>query len=151
MGKNQTDCHSKLLGLTNNKVKRKYGIVLKVRELSWIIPQLQSSRTGFQRKVLSASPHPPPSPAFIDKLSSCLRDGTQESTSAVFVFQNQMHFFFQYQIFCIWSLHLAWHLDWHAWSFFLLTFIMWTENKLFSRKGIGWKQNDNLITQYEHE
>ena len=28
---------------------------------------------------------------------------------------------------------------------------MWTENKLFSRKGISWKQNDNLIIQYEHE
>ena len=27
MGKNQTDCHSKPLGMTNNKVKRKYGIV----------------------------------------------------------------------------------------------------------------------------
>ena len=44
---------------------------------------------------------------------------------------------------------------WHAWLFFqkfaLVTFVMWTENKLFSRKGISWKQNDNLITQYEHE
>ena len=46
MGKNQTDCHSKLLGLTSNKVKRKYGIVSI--EHSWIIPQFQSSRTGFQ-------------------------------------------------------------------------------------------------------
>ena len=27
MGKNQTDCHIKLIGLTNNKAKRKYGIV----------------------------------------------------------------------------------------------------------------------------
>ena len=28
---------------------------------------------------------------------------------------------------------------------------MWPENKLLSKKGISWKQNDNLITQYEHE
>ena len=34
---------------------------------------------------------------------------------------------------------------------FPVTFVMWTENKLFSRKGITWKQNDNLIAQYEHE
>ena len=36
-------------------------------------------------------------------------------------------------------------------KFVLVTFVMRAENKLFSRKGIGWKQNDNLITQYEHE
>ena len=36
-------------------------------------------------------------------------------------------------------------------KFVLLTFVMWTENKLFSRKGISWKQNDIFITQCEHE
>ena len=36
-------------------------------------------------------------------------------------------------------------------KFVLVTFVMWTENKLFSRKGISWKQNDNLITQYEQD
>ena len=43
---------------------------------------------------------PPPrprSPAFIDTLSSCLRDGTQESYLSIFFF------FFQNHIYCIWS------------------------------------------------
>ena len=36
-------------------------------------------------------------------------------------------------------------------KFVLVTFVMWTENKLFSRKGISCKQNDYLIAQYELE
>ena len=36
-------------------------------------------------------------------------------------------------------------------KFVLVTSVMWTENMLLSRKGISWKQIDNLITQYEHE
>ena len=91
MGKIQTDCHSKLLGLTNNKVKRKYGIVSIG---SWIIPQFQSSRTSFQNgkhmltieKSECLPPPRPHSPAFIDTLSFCLRDGTQESYLSIFFF-----------------------------------------------------------------
>ena len=79
--------------------------------------------------------------------------------NAVFFFCCCCCFFFQNQIYCIGSLRLHdWCKtlsDWHAWSFFqtfvLVTFVMWTENKLFSRKGISWKQIDNLITQYEQE
>ena len=36
-------------------------------------------------------------------------------------------------------------------KFVPVTFVMWMEHKLFSRKGISWKQNDNLITKYEHK
>ena len=65
--------------------------------------------------------------------------------------------FFQNKLYCIGSLPFAWLVqktDTHGrlfQKFVLVTFEMWTENKLLSRKGIRWKQNDNLITQYEHE
>ena len=187
MGKNQTEYHSKLLGLTNNKVERKYGIV-SIGSWTFVnsssVPIVSNRFSKWQahayhRKVWVPPPPRPRSTAFIDTLSSCLRDGTQESylSSLLFFF-----FFFFFFVFCCFFfvskcscfisnpnlLHLEPTFgmlgakDWHAWSFFFffffffrtfvrVTFVMWTENKLFSRKGISWKQNDNLITQYEHE
>ena len=58
-------------------------------------------------------PHPTPhprSPAFLDTLASCLRDGTQESYLSSIFFKTKCSFFFQNQIYCIWSLHV--HLAW---------------------------------------
>ena len=160
MGKNQTDCHSKLLWLTNNKVKRKYGII-SIGSWTFVnnssVPIESNRFSNWQAHVWVPPSIPPRSPAFIDTLSSCLRDGTQESylrSFLLFFFQNQCSFFFFRTKFTVSG--AAWcktHSDWHTWSFFqkfvLVTFVMWAENKLFSRKCISWKQNDNLITQYE--
>ena len=113
MGKNQTDCHSKLLGLTNNKVKRKYGTG-SIGSWTFVnnssVP-VESNRFSkwqahaYHRKVWVSPLTPPPphprSPTFIDTLSSCLRDGTQESYRSSF-------FFFKTKFYCILSLHLAW-------------------------------------------
>ena len=98
MGKKQNDCHSKLLGLTNNKVKRKYGIVFIG---SWTFVNnsslpIESNRFSKwqahdnHRKVWVPPLTRPPILAFIDTLSSCLRDGTQESFLGSSFFQNQM-------------------------------------------------------------
>ena len=109
VGKNQTDCHSKLLGLTNNKVKRKYGIVsigswTFVNNFSVPIESNRFSKWqahAYHRKVWVPPPPRPRSPAFIDTLSSCLEP--RNPNTAVFFF-----FFFQNQIYCTWSLPLAW-------------------------------------------
>ena len=139
MCKNQTDCHSKLLGLTNNKVKRKYGIVsisswTFVNNSSFPIEWNRFSKWQaytYHRKVW-VPPTPPRSPAFIDTLCSCLRDGTQLSyLSPFFFFLNQMQFFFFFFFLCVFfffqtkftvSGAYIWHWckthsDWHAWSF----------------------------------
>ena len=125
MSKNHTDCHSKLLGLTNNKVKRKYGFVsigswTFVNNCSVPIDSNRFSKWqahAYHRKVWVPPPSRPRSPAFIDTLPSCLRDGTQESYLSSFFFffffskPNAVFFFFFFfsnQIYCIWSLHLAW-------------------------------------------
>ena len=67
---------------------------------------------AYHRKVLSASPYPPRIPAFIDTLSSWLRNETQESYRSSIFFKTKCSFLFcfQNQIYCLWSLyvHLAW-------------------------------------------
>ena len=77
------------------KSKESMALFLQVREHSRIIPQFQSSQTGFQngKHMLTIEkseclPHNPAprSPAFIDTLSSCQRDGTQESYLSSFFF-----------------------------------------------------------------
>ena len=105
--KNQTDCHSKLLRLINNKVKRKYGIVSIG---SWTFENnssvtIESNRFSkwqahaYHRKVWVPPLSPPRSPAFIDTLSSCPRDRIQDSyLSSLFFF---FFFFFFLLIFCL--------------------------------------------------
>ena len=137
MGKNQTDCHSKLLGLTNNKVKRKYGIVSigsRTFENNSSVP-IESNRFSkwqahaYHRKVWVTPHNPVPrSPAFTDTLSSCLRDGTQESYLSSFFFfskpiANAFFFFFskpnvlylEPTFGMVGAKHTQ---DWHAWPFF---------------------------------
>ena len=140
-------------------------------------PQFQSSRTGFQngKHTLTTEkseclPPPPPhlhspprprSPAFIDTLSSCLRDGTQESYLSSFSKPNAVVFFSKPNLLyleptCTFGMVGAKHTqtdthDRFSKKIVLVTFVMWTESKQFSRKGISWIQNNNLITQYEHE
>ena len=69
--------------------------------------------------------------------------------NAVFFFFFVLFFFLQNNIYCICSLPLAWLVqktdthDRFFQKFVLVTFVMWTENKLLFRKGISWKQNDN--------
>ena len=118
----------KLLGLTNNKVKRKYGIVsigswTFMCNSSVPIESIRFSKCqahAYHRKAW-VPPSPPPcprSPAFIDTLSSCLSERwnpgilLQQFFFCFFFFKTKcsgvFFFFFSNQIYCNWSLHLAW-------------------------------------------
>ena len=141
----------KLFRLTNNTVKRKYGIVpigswTFVNNSSAPIESNRFSKWqahAYHRKVwVHPPPHAPVVQRFIDTLSSCLRDGTQESYLSSFFFQTKCFFLgggktkFTVSGAYIWHGWCKTHSDWHAWSFvqkFVLvsTFVMLTEISCF--------------------
>ena len=96
---------------------------------------------------------PPPrprSPAFIDTLSSCLTDGTQKSYLSIFFF------FFQNQIYCISSLHLAKHAqtvthDLFFQKFVLVTFVMRRRETILAYLALSCADKNKNLAKLEEE